>query len=116
MRHHYTTNGLKSSLELLDVGRFGCRANKTTFDDIYIYICHMSGASRMLESGVLLTFFLVSKSEDKSCTKPTDALRESKVIGPLHILSSWHQQFLQLSWRSAPNTACNKLFTFVQLA
>lgn len=63
------------------------------------------------------TFFLVSKSEHKSCTKPTDALRESKVIGPLHILSSckhntfWYKQFLQ--WVGGQlETLSKKLFTY----
>ena len=56
MRHHYTTNGLKSSLELLDVGRF--RANKTTFDDIYV-ICLVHLACS--KSGVLHIFFGVKK-------------------------------------------------------
>lgn len=75
------------------------------------YVC----ASCMLESGVYI--FFVSKSEHKSCTKPTDALRESKVIGPLHILSSrknntfWHQQFLQ--WVGGQlETLSKKLFTY----
>ena len=106
VRHHYT---LKSSLELLDVGRFGCRANKTTFDDIYVICLKWR------------LHFFVSKSEHKSCTKPTDALPESKVIGPLHILSScknntfWHQQFLQ--WVGGQlKTLSNNVFTFVQLA
>ena len=108
VRHHYT---LKSSLELLDVGRFGCRANKTTFDDIYV-ICLC-----ILHAGKWRLHFFVSKSEHKSCTKPTDALRESKVIGPLHILSSrknntfWHQQFLQ--WVGGQlETLSKKLFTY----